>query len=103
MTRPPDEARAQRGAPAPPVCAVPACVAIAADASVFCLVHTCARVLTTVLAGTVCARCGRRLEVGDWVTREASATEATHAVCPRPPPCYTRKVTRPKPLLESAE
>lgn len=81
-------------------CEVAGCPALVASARGFCVVHDGAQRAWHVCAGTRCPRCKRFVENGDWVTRDSTLLEMTHAHCPPPRPAVTRKVDREKPLLE---
>jgi hypothetical protein len=90
--------------PAPErVCEVQGCVALVDRDGNQCPVHRYARRLDYVMSGAKCRNCGRRLEKGEWVTRESTFDSLTHAMCPPTQPSLGRKVTRAKPLFDALQ
>ena len=83
------------------LCAVASCPAFARPGSEFCPGHVYAKRLQFVFTGTRCLRCGRDVHAGDYVTRESTTVDVTHAQCPAPAPPTTRRRRDELPLLDA--
>ena len=82
-------------------CGVEPCPALAVGASGLCMVHESAERAGAVPDGTKCRACGRKVERGEWITRESTIDDFEHAWCPPKREAFVRKKDRPNPLLEA--
>src|SRR5947207_1310124 len=82
-------------------CEIELCPAAATGPDGLCSAHRGAKRAGHVMAGQRCAKCKRLLDKGDWITRESTASEMTHAVCPPKRPALSRKMERSKPLFDT--
>lgn len=83
-----------------PVCAVESCPAFASPGSPTCQCHRFAKLLQAIAKGRTCAKCGRVLHAGDWVTVDSGAGHFEHAECPKPAPRTPKRDRAATPLFD---